>query len=104
MGRLARLTSADMTADLRQDGGAKRGPDHSKRQLVELVGVIKITERSGSEAGQEECVDERADLIDAGAQRRGNNDSNELTNPRCHSRAPELEHDSRPLAGRHQQT
>ena len=44
--------------------------DHPERKLVQAVGIIEPARPRRRRAGQEEGVDEDADLVDAGAERR----------------------------------
>ena len=79
---LVGFADVDVAADLRKDGGADRRADHPERQLVQAVGIVEPADRAGADAGQEEGVDEHADLVDAGAERRGNDDPDELPDAR----------------------
>ena len=91
--RLVGLADADVAADLRQDGGAERRADHAERQLVQAVGIVELADRAGADAGQEEGVDEHADLIDAGAERRRDDDADELADAGRQPRLAQLEDD-----------
>ena len=79
---LVGLADIDVAADLGKDGGADRRADHAQRQLVQAVGIVEPADRAGADAGQEEGVDEHAHLIDAGAQRRREDDPDELPDAR----------------------
>ena len=83
--RLVGFADVDVAADLGQDRGADRRADHAQRQLVEAVGIVEPADRAGADPGQEEGVDEHADLIDAGAERRGDDDPHELADARRHA-------------------
>ncbi len=87
----------------RQDRRADRGADHAQRKLVQPVRIVEIAERSGADAGEEERVDEGADLVDARAQGGGYDDPDELADPGRHPRTPQPQDDAGSLAGQKQQ-
>src|SRR3546814_3828050 len=61
----------DMARQHRQDRGAERDADDAERHLVQSVGELEQGQRSLRQRGGEEGVDELADLIDSGAEGRG---------------------------------
>ena len=88
-----------MAADGGQDGGADGRADQRERELVEAVGLAKIDEAAFGQAGREIGVEELADVIAAGADRRRQDKDQQFLDARGHSRRQKAQADAGAAGG-----